>query len=128
MSNPAFGSVVNFQGRILVTVPNAFSDSLFINFFGAHAVFERSTDKELHNPSGIYSVGWGDPLKQSCLGAYNSKTGRTVRQQITIIYCSMFRLHTVARERENLCVYEPTQRDTPTSPTECKLLTVQLTY
>ena len=28
------------------------------------------------------------------------KTKRTLRKQLTIIYCSMFRLHTVARERE----------------------------
>ena len=48
------------------------------------------------------------------------KTRRTLHQQLTIIYCSMFRLHTVAqererereRERESIRVYERTQRDT----------------
>ena len=60
----------------------------------------------------------------------NSKTRRTLRQQLTIIYCSMFRLYTVAlslslyiyiyiereRERKFVRVYEQTQRDTPTPP------------
>ena len=40
------GCIANFQGRILEAVPNAFLDSLFINPVHAHAVFERSTDKE----------------------------------------------------------------------------------
>ena len=31
-------------GLILVTAPNAFADSLFINTLCAHAVFDRSTD------------------------------------------------------------------------------------
>ena len=45
-SNPSSGCVRDFQCRILVTVRNAFSDSLFINLFCAHAVFEGSTEKE----------------------------------------------------------------------------------
>ena len=42
----------------------------------------------------------GDLLEQSCLGVGNTKTRRTLRQQLTVIYCSMFRLCKVARERE----------------------------
>ena len=110
-----FGCVVDFQGRILVTVPNAFSDSLFINSVCAHTVFERSADKEWHNPSRTSSDGWGDQLAQTCLVVGNSKTTRTLHQQLKIIYCSMFRLHTVAQEREgkSVRVYEQTQRDMP---------------
>ena len=94
-----------------------FSDSSFINFVCAHTVFERSTDKEWWNPSGTSSDSRSDPLEVSCLGVGNSKTRITHCQQLTIIYCSMFRLHTVARERvwerESVRVYEQTQRDTP---------------
>ena len=95
-----------------------FSDSSFINPFCAYAVFERSTDKEWCNPSGTSSDGWGDSLEQSCLGVANSKARRTLYQQLTIICCSMFRLHTVVRER----VYEQTQRDTPLPVTQQKSL------
>ena len=49
--NLAAGSDAIFQGRILVTVPNAFLDSWFMNPVCTHAEFERSTDKEWHNPS-----------------------------------------------------------------------------
>ena len=63
-------------------------------------ISERSTDKEWHNPFRTSSDGWGGPLEQSCLGVCNSKTRRTLSQELTLIYCSMFRLHTVARERE----------------------------
>ena len=61
-------------------------------------MFERSTDSEWQNQPGTFSDGRGDPLEQSC----NSKT-RTLRQQLAIIYCSLFRLYTVEeweRERE----------------------------
>ena len=75
---------------ILVTAPNAFPDSLFINLLCAHVVFERSTDREWHNPSGTSSDGRDDSLEQNCLGVGNSKTGRTLRQQLTIIYWNVF--------------------------------------
>ena len=86
-------------------VPKAFSDSLFINLFCADAVFKRSTDREQHNPSRTSSDSQGDLWEQSCLGVGNSKSRRTLHQQLTIIYCLMFRLHTVAqvREREKIC-------------------------
>ena len=98
--NPAPGCVTDFQGRILVTVPNSFSDSSFINHACAHAVFEKFTDNEWHNPFGTSSDGWSDPLEQNCLGVGNSKTRRTLRQQIIIIYYSMFRPHTIAWKRK----------------------------
>ena len=63
--NPASGHIADFQSRILVTVPNAFSDSSFINPSGAHTVFERFTEKEWHNPLGT-SNGRGDLLEQRC--------------------------------------------------------------
>ena len=44
--NQASGWVADFQGRILVTVPNGFSESSFIIPVCAHAAFERSSDKE----------------------------------------------------------------------------------
>ena len=72
-------------------------------------MFERSADKEWYNPSRTSSDSRGDPLEKSCLGVGNSKTRKTLRQQPTIIYCSMFRLHTVARE--SVRVYEQIQRD-----------------
>ena len=97
----------------------AYLDSLFINPVCAHTVFERSTDKEWYNPSGN-SDGWGDPLEQICLGVGNTKT-RTLRQQLTIIYCSMYRLHTIAWKRESVRLFEQTQRDAP-SPQPDKTL------
>ena len=48
-----------------------------------HAVFERSTDREWHNPPGNYFYGQGDPFEQSCQGVGNSKR-RTLRQQLTM--------------------------------------------
>ena len=89
---------MDFQVRILVTVPNAFSDNSFINPVGARSVFEISKDKKWQNSSGSSSNGRGNPLEPSWLGVGNSKT-RTLPQQLTIIYCSIFRLYTVARER-----------------------------
>ena len=137
--NPTSGCVVDFQGRILVTVLNAFSGSSFINPVCAHAVFERSTEKEWHNPSGTSSDGWSDPSEQSCLGVDNSRPRRILRQQLTIIYWSMFRLHAVAqhrqrqRQRKNLKgsmkrheERRPSLRVTELS--ECKLLTDRLAY
>ena len=79
-------------------------DSLFINLLCAYAVFERSTEREWHNPSGTSSDSQGDPLEQSCLGVSNSKT-RSLRQQLTIIYGSMFTQHTWEREK-SVRVYE----------------------
>ena len=110
----AVPNVIIMIDFILVTAPNAFPDSLLINPLCPHAVFERSTDWERLNPSGT-SDDRGDPLEQSCLGVGNSKTRKTLCQQLTIIYCSMFRLHIVARERERESVrfYEQTQRDIP---------------
>ena len=93
-------NVIIMISLILVTVWNVFADTLFINLFCSHAVFERSTYWEWHNPSWTYSDSGGDPLEQSCLGVGNTKTRRPLCQQFTIIYCSMFRLHTVTRERE----------------------------
>ena len=43
--------------RNITTVPNGFSGYSFINPVCAHAVFERSTDQELHNPSRTSSDG-----------------------------------------------------------------------
>ena len=60
--NPASGCVVDIQGRIMVTVLNAFSDSSFINPACAYAVFEIST----HNPSRTSDCR-GDPLEQIAL-------------------------------------------------------------
>ena len=42
--------------------PNVFPDSLSIILYD-YIVFERSIDREWHNPSGIFSDGRGDPLK-----------------------------------------------------------------
>ena len=42
----AVPNVIMMIGLILVTVPNAFSDSLLINPLCAHAGFERFTDRE----------------------------------------------------------------------------------
>ena len=64
-------NVIIMIGLILATALNVFPDSLFINPFGAHAVFERSTDREWHNSSG------------------DSKTTRTLRKQLTLIYCNV---------------------------------------
>ena len=87
-------------------------------------------------PSAISSDSRGDSLKQSCLGVGNLKT-RTLRQQLTIIYSSMFRLHIYIyiyiyrereRERERICKVLWTDTETrphsiPTELSECKLLT-----
>ena len=74
-------------GLNLVTNPNGNLGSLFINPLCAHAVFERSTDVEWHNPPGNYSDGRGDPLEQSSLDFSNLMTRRSFCQQLTIIYC-----------------------------------------
>ena len=60
---------------------------------------EKSKDKEWYLSLGTSSDGRGDLFEQSCLGVGNSKT-RTLRQQLTIIYCLKPRLHTITRERE----------------------------
>ena len=39
-------NVIIIIGLILVTAPNVFRSSLFISLLCAHAVFERSTDRE----------------------------------------------------------------------------------
>ena len=109
-----------YFGLILVTVPYLIPGNLFINALCAHAVFERSTNREWHNPSGTFSDGQGDPLEQSCLDVDNSKT-RTLCQQLTIIYCSMFRLHTVERERICKGLWTDTKRPPP-SPTKAPLV------
>ena len=83
-------------------------------------MFERSTDKEWHNPTRTFSNGRDNPLEKICRGVGNTKTRRTLCQQLTIIYSSMFRQLTVAgdrerdrdRERESVRVYKQTQRDT----------------
>ena len=63
-------------------------------------------------------------------GVLATQKTRTLHQQLTIIYCSMFRLHTVARKRgkESVRVHEQTQETRPllsssTELSECKLLT-----
>ena len=97
-----------------------FSDSSLISPVCAHTVFERSIDKEWYNPSRTSPNSQGDPLEQSCLGVGNSKT-RSLRQQLTTIYCSIFRLQTVAqerereRERERICkgLWTETKRHAP---------------
>ena len=66
-------------------------------------------DSQTRNLPGTSSDGWGDPLEQTCLGVGNSKTRRTLRQQLTIIYCLMFRER--ERERKSVRVYEQTQRE-----------------
>ena len=42
--------VIIMIGLTRITLPNAFPDSLFINLLCAHDVFEKSTDREWHNP------------------------------------------------------------------------------
>ena len=49
-----------YFGFILVTSPNSFPDSWFINLLGANAVFERSTDRELLITPGNSSNGLYD--------------------------------------------------------------------
>ena len=91
-----------YFGLILVMVSNAFPDSLFINLLCAHAVFERFTDRECHNPSGT-SDSWGDLLEQSCLGVSNSKKNKN--SPLTIDNCSLFNVrfaYSSMTERENL--------------------------
>ena len=120
-SVPFVDQIEIFNHFLLWSYSITSSDCSCINPVSALAVFKRSTKKKWHNPSGTYSEGWSFGTKFPG----NSKTRRTLRQQLTIIYCSMFRLHTVAqererereRERESVRVFERTQRDTP-SPTE----------
>ena len=81
-------NVIITIGLILVTAPNEFPDSLFISPLCAHAVFERSTDRECRNPSGTSSNGRGDSLEQICQGVSYSKT-RTLRQQLIIIHLNV---------------------------------------
>ena len=76
----------NVIGLILVTLLNALTDCLFINPLCAHIVFERSTDREWPNSFGTSSDGWVDSLEHSRQCPGNSKTIRTLRQQLTIIY------------------------------------------
>ena len=52
----------------------------------AHAVFERSTDREWHNLVGTSSNGRADSFEQNCLAVVNPITRRTLHQQLTIIY------------------------------------------
>ena len=79
-------NVIIIIGLIQVTVSNAFPGSLLISPLCAHAVFERFTDRKWHNPSETSSDSQGDSLEQSCLNVGNSKTRRTLYQQLTIIY------------------------------------------
>ena len=97
-----------------------------LSIFAAYAVLDRSTDREWHDPSGT-SDGRGDPLEQICQGVGNSKT-RTLLQQL-IIYCSIFRLHWVAREKEKICkgLWTDTKRQIPTHPTELSKRQIQTT-
>ena len=84
--------------------------------------------------------GWSVGTKLPGYWQENKKTRRTFRQQLTIVYCSMFRLHTVDRQRqrqrkkketdrqtdrESIRVNEQTQKDIPipTELSERKLLT-----
>ena len=96
-NNICGANVIIMIGIILITAPNAvlelswyfyldltaqntIPDCLFINPLWAHTVFERSTDREWHNPSGTSSDSRGDPLEQCCLGVGNARTRRTLRQ------------------------------------------------
>ena len=88
-------------------VPNVFPVSLLINLFYAHAVFERSTDIEWHNPSGFSDGGvirWKFP---GCWHLKNKKYPSTINNHL------LFDAHTAysdtkerekerERERENL--------------------------
>ena len=78
-------NVIIMIGLILVMAPNVVPGSLFINLLCAHVVFERSTDKERHNPPGT-SDGRADSLEQNRLGVGNSKIRRALPQQLTMIY------------------------------------------
>ena len=115
----AVPSVIIMIGLILIMVPNVFPDSLFINFVCTHAVFERSTDKEWNNPSGISSNGQGTKLP-GCWQLKNSPSA--------IFYSSMFRLHTHVKERKSIRASK--QRHKEISPlhltklSECQLLTI----
>ena len=53
--NPVSSCVADFQSQLLITVPNAFSDSSFINLVCTHTVFERATDT-IH-PELLLTVG-----------------------------------------------------------------------
>ena len=64
-------------------LPHAFLGSLFINFLSANVLFERSTNGEWLNSSGTSSDVWSGSLNQV---ACNSKTRKTLRQKLTIIY------------------------------------------
>ena len=83
---------VVYFGFILVTVPNAFPDSLFINPFCIHALFERSTLRGWQNSSGTSYDGRVDKVAR-CWQLKKKKKRKIQRQQLTVIYCSMFRLH-----------------------------------
>ena len=124
-SNPGNGAKYNtmvWSGTNCNTIARSGSEcvsSLFINLFCTCAVLERSADREWHNLSSPSSDGRGYPFEQSCQGVGNTKTRRTLSQQLTIIYFSMFRLQTVSRERErerereSLRVCEQKQRECP---------------
>ena len=61
--NPVSGCVTDFQGWILVMVPNVFLDSSFSNLVCAHTVFERSTDKEwLNSFQNLFRQSGWSPL------------------------------------------------------------------
>ena len=122
---------LGFKSRILVTVPNAFSDSSFINPVCAHAVFEWSTDNEWRNPSGTSSdFFWR--LEQSYLGVGQSKKEKPL---LTINNHLWFNVQTVYsrtrerewererkreryiyRERKSVRLYEQTQGNTCSLP------------
>ena len=72
--------------------------------------------------------GWSIGTKLP--GCWQLQRTRTLHQQLTIIYCLMFRQHKVAGERERICkdLWTDTKRHVspppnPTELSECKLLT-----
>ena len=102
-------------------MPNACSDSLFINPVGAHVIFERSTDKKM--TQSIWNFFEVIRWNKVAWVLATQKT-RILHQQLTIIYCSMFWQH----EREKICKCLWTdKKDTPppslADHSECKLLT-----
>ena len=109
-------NVIIIFSLILITTPSVIPGNLFINPLCAHAVFEKSTDREWHNPSGTSSDGRGE---QSCLDVGNSKLRwilSTINNHllfdVQIAYYSM-------REREREKIYKglwtDTKRHHPTS-------------
>ena len=81
-----------------------FSNSSFISPVFVHALFERSTDKEAHNPSANSSDGRGDPLGTKLPGCWqlkNKKNSPSTINKSSIVRCSDYiQWHEREREKE----------------------------